>query len=64
MVAVLGWFGLIKLNGNVGRSTVIWCVGGIAVALLIGSVVFGERLTLYNKIGVGLCLIGVVLTSI
>lgn len=63
MIAVGGWFGLIKVNGDVGRSTLIWCAGGIAMSMLIGFVVFGETLTFYNKLGMVLSLAGVVLMT-
>lgn len=64
VIAIGAWFALIKVNGDVGRSGLIWCLGGIVSSLLIGALCFGETLTLANKIGIGLSLCGVVLTAI
>ncbi|HWJ40816.1 MAG TPA: hypothetical protein VNT29_06770 [Candidatus Limnocylindrales bacterium] len=64
VLAVAAWFALIKINGDVGRSAVIWCTGGIVASLLIGAVCFGETLSLANKIGIGFGLVGVVLTAV
>lgn len=64
VAAVGGWFALIKVNGDVGRSGMIWCTGGILASLLIGAICFGESLTLVNKLGIGFGLVGVVLTAI
>ena len=62
--AIAAWFALIKVNGDVGRSGMIWCTGGIVASLLIGAICFGETLSLMNKIGIGCGLVGVVLTAI
>lgn len=64
-ILVIGlWFALIKYLGDVGRSGVIWSIGGIAASLLIGSLCFAETLSVTNKIGVALCLAGVALTAV
>lgn len=64
ILSIGGWFGLIKLNTDVGRSNIIWATGGMVVSMLIGYFVFGEILTTLNKFGVGLCLTGVIMCAI
>ena len=62
--AIAAWFVLIRVNGDVGRSGMIWCTGGIVASLLIGAICFGETLSWTNRIGIGFGLVGVVLTAI
>ncbi len=58
------WFLVINERSELGRVGLIWSVVCILAAIAMGFFVFGETLTLTNKVGVLLCILGVVLTSL
>jgi multidrug transporter EmrE-like cation transporter len=64
MIATASWLTFFRFNGDLGRSTVIWCASGIVVSIIIGVFYFNETLTILNKIGVVFCLTGVVFVAI
>jgi multidrug transporter EmrE-like cation transporter len=59
-VSVAAWFVFLKLHGDVGKAAAIWNTTGILAAVIIGVVVFGEKMTSVSWMGLAFCLVGVI----
>jgi len=57
------WFVVLKLNGDLGKTTVLWASGGLVMALMIGRFGFGEVMTVRQWVGATLSVAGVILVS-
>ncbi len=57
------WFVIISTEPNLGRMGTIWTVCSMLAAVTTGVCFFGEYLSTTNRIGIFLCILGVILTS-
>lgn len=63
-LAVTGlWFVLLKMVGDLGRSSVVWAATGVIAGLVIGAVM-GEKLSPLNWVGIVMAVLGVALTAV
>lgn len=58
------WFLVMREQVEIGRTGVVWTICGILATVMIGLLVFNESLSHANKLGVFLCILGVILTSL
>jgi drug/metabolite transporter (DMT)-like permease len=60
----LAWLTVMSTRQHLGKTGVIWTVGGMLLSVSVGHFVFGETMSVTNKVGVLLCIVGVVMTSL
>lgn len=58
------WFLVIRHGKELGRMTGMWVTGGMLAGMTIGVLVFGERLSPANIVGIFLGILGVILMSL
>lgn len=64
VAAGAGWLAVLRLTGgSLGRAAVIWASTGVVVPVIVGRFGFGEVTTPRGWLGIGLCAVGLVLTS-
>lgn len=62
LVSVL-WLCLLNENKDLGKSSVLWIIGGMLASVSLGIFVFGESLSWQNKTGILLSILGIILVS-
>lgn len=62
-MGAIGWALSLKYEG-LAKAVTIFMVANVALALVAGLVLFGEKLNVWNWIGVGLALAAIVLCEI
>lgn len=58
------WFLVMREQPTLGRVGVVWTTAAMVASVFIGVVFFSEALSPTNKLGVLLCILGVILTSV
>ena len=58
------WFVTINERSEIGRVGVVWTICSILATVTMGVFVFGEVMSQTNKVGILLCIVGVIMTSI
>jgi multidrug transporter EmrE-like cation transporter len=62
-VGALAWLPALQRGKDLSVVGTLWSVIGLCLTVLIGVLIFGERLTLLRGVGIGLSVLAIVLLS-
>lgn len=62
-IGSFGWAWSLKYEG-LAKAVTVFMVANVALAVVAGLVLFGERLSWWNWIGIGLALVSIVLCEV